>query len=208
MIDQDQQAELNQALELFHFAFRSFTRHPDQILAERGLQRVHHRILYFVGRNPQLSVNGLLRILGVSKQALNGPLRRLQELGLVSAVQAEQDRRSKQLSLTAEGEALEDQLSGCQRALMAQVFAQLGPDAEQHWRAIMATLAQWRWPEVTQSPFAADQVGGLNPAAPQSASDSNSALPTPHSGQRQSGGTASQGVPGGSPSSGTPLASS
>ena len=92
----------------------------------------------------------------MSKQALNGPLRRLQQLGLVSAVQDEQDRRSKQLSLTAEGQALEDELSGCQRALMAAVFAQLGPDAERHWRAIMAAISQWQWPE--QSPTGLPQA--------------------------------------------------
>ena len=68
MIDQNNQAILNEALELFHFAFRAFTSGPDAILAEQGLQRVHHRILYFVGRNPAISVNALLRILGVSKQ--------------------------------------------------------------------------------------------------------------------------------------------
>ncbi len=152
MLDQNQQPELNQALELFHFAFRSFTQHPDQILAARGLQRVHHRILYFLGRNPRLSVNGLLRILGVSKQALNGPLRRLQQLGLVVAVQDPQDRRSKQLSLSPAGQMLEDQLSGCQRTLMAQVFAQLGPQAEQHWRAIMAAIAEWQWPDTDTPP--------------------------------------------------------
>jgi hypothetical protein len=35
------EAELNQALELFHFAFRAFTAKPDQLLESRGLQRVH-----------------------------------------------------------------------------------------------------------------------------------------------------------------------
>ena len=79
MVDQDRQKELNQALELFHFAFRAFTKEPDVMLERYGLQRVHHRILYFVGRNEGLSVNELLQILCVSKQALNAPLRMLKE---------------------------------------------------------------------------------------------------------------------------------
>lgn len=141
MIDQNNQAALNEALELFHFAFRAFTTGPDAILAEQGLQRVHHRILYFVGRNPAISVNALLRILGVSKQALNGPLRTLQESGLIAATQDQQDRRVKRLTLSPTGIELESRLSESQRCLMAGVFAQAGGQAEQQWRGIMAQLA-------------------------------------------------------------------
>lgn len=141
MIDQNNQAALNEALELFHFAFRAFTTGPDAILAEHGLQRVHHRILYFVGRNPALSVNALLRILGVSKQALNGPLRTLQESGLIAAMQDQHDRRIKRLTLSQSGMELESRLSESQRQLMAGVFQQAGVQAEQQWRAIMAQLA-------------------------------------------------------------------
>lgn len=141
MIDQNNQAALNEALELFHFAFRAFTTGPDAILAEHGLQRVHHRILYFVGRNPALSVNALLRILGVSKQALNGPLRTLQESGLILATQDQHDRRIKRLTLSQSGMELESRLSESQRQLMAGVFQQAGVQAEQQWRTIMSQLA-------------------------------------------------------------------
>ena len=108
MLDQKSpanQSELDQALALFHFAFRAFTTGPDKILGEYGLQRVHHRILYFVGRNPAISVNALLRILGVSKQALNGPLRTLIEGGLIHTEQDSADRRIKRLSLSTRGAA-------------------------------------------------------------------------------------------------------
>ncbi|MGL4205881.1 MAG: MarR family winged helix-turn-helix transcriptional regulator [Aeromonadaceae bacterium] len=134
--------KLDEALELFHFAFRAFTAGPDAILAEYGLQRVHHRILYFVGRHPAISVNALLRILGVSKQALNGPLRVLQEKGLIEANQDQQDRRIKRLSLSSRGQALEDELSNSQRHLMASVFANSGEQAETQWRTIMQQIAE------------------------------------------------------------------
>ena len=78
MVDQTRQDELRHAIELLFFGYRAFTDRPDRILERRGLGRVHHRILYFVGRNPQVSVKGLLEILAVSKQALSAPLRRLQ----------------------------------------------------------------------------------------------------------------------------------
>ncbi len=145
MVDQNNQNSLNAALELFHFAFRAFTSGPDAILAEQGLQRVHHRILYFVGRNPALSVNALLKILGVSKQALNGPLRVLKELDLIDANTDEFDKRIKRLTLSEQGQALENRLSQSQRELMTQVFADAGSEAEQHWRAIMQKLAETRF---------------------------------------------------------------
>jgi len=132
--------ELNQALELFHFAFRAFTAKPDQLLEVRGLQRVHHRILYFVGRNPGIRVSGLLATLGVSKQALHAPLRQLQAMNLVQDAPDAIDKRGKCLTLTLEGVKLEAALSGAQRKLMAQVFGEAGVDSEAAWRAVMGQL--------------------------------------------------------------------
>ncbi len=60
--------ELNRALEAMHFGFRAMTYKPDQRLAELDLTRIHHRILYFVARNPGFSVNDLLGVMRVSKQ--------------------------------------------------------------------------------------------------------------------------------------------
>ncbi|MDP2183704.1 MAG: helix-turn-helix domain-containing protein [Actinomycetota bacterium] len=140
-MDTSREGQLNEALELFFFAYREFTAHPDEVLAERGLQRVHHRILYFVGRNPGLAVNQLLATLGVSKQALNAPLRRLTELGLVESTVGATDRRVRELRLTKEGARLERNLSGSQRERMAVVFGKAGPEAEAAWRAIMGEVA-------------------------------------------------------------------
>jgi DNA-binding MarR family transcriptional regulator len=142
MVDPDRDDELNQALELFHFGFRAFTEKPDRILEAKGLARVHHRILYFVGRNPDLTVSELLAILGVTKQALNAPLRQLQEMHLVDSRAAEGDRRQRLLRLTSQGERLERALSGSQRKKLAQVFEALGPAAERAWRAVMAKVAE------------------------------------------------------------------
>jgi DNA-binding MarR family transcriptional regulator len=137
MVDPSRQTELNEAIELLFFGYREFTAHPDEVLLERGLARVHHRVLYFVGRNPGISVNRLFAILGVSKQALHAPLKRLLDLGLVESCISTQDRRQRQLSLTAEGALLEQELSGSQREQLAGVFAQLGPEQEAAWREVM-----------------------------------------------------------------------
>ncbi len=133
---------LRLAIEQFYFGYRAFTAPPDRILDQRGLGRVHHRILYFVGRNPQISVNTLLTLLSVSKQALNAPLRQLIEMNLVAMDTAEHDRRVRQLSLTASGSKLEAQLTGTQMKQLQAVFEQVGADAETGWHQVMCCLAE------------------------------------------------------------------
>lgn len=134
-------ARLNSALELLFYGYRAFTALPDEILAERKLARVHHRILYFVARDSGLSVNKLLSKLCVSKQALNAPLRQLQERGLVISTTSEQDRRVKCLMLTEEGAALEALLSASQHKLLSTIFTMCGQEAETGWRMVMTALA-------------------------------------------------------------------
>jgi len=142
MVDQKNPLELEESIELFFFAYRAFTSRPDRMLEQRGLSRVHHRILHFVGRNPQIAINALLGILGVSKQALNAPLRQLIEMKLVAVDVAEHDRRVKQLSLTAEGKQLESQLTGTQMKHLAATFDAVGPAAADAWRAVMRAIPE------------------------------------------------------------------
>ena len=133
---------LNQALEALHFGFRAITAHPDQRLQALGYSRVHHRVLYFVGRNPGCSINELLGIMRVSKQYLHRPLRQLVEDGYIEAVRDPHDRRVKRLHLTRKGQRLEERLTGEQRAQLAAVFAEAGPRAEAGWRRVMALLGR------------------------------------------------------------------
>jgi len=138
----DREAELNRALEAMYYAFRAFIAKPDERLGELSLARVHHRILYFIGRNPGCSVSELLQKLKATKQYINQPLRRLTEEGYVAAVADENDRRIKRLSLTPKGAVLESELSGGQRSQFERVFSEAGPDAEAGWREIMGLLAK------------------------------------------------------------------
>jgi DNA-binding MarR family transcriptional regulator len=101
---------------------------------------VHHRLLYFIGRNPGIAVNALREILGVSKQAMNAPLRQLTVLNLVAAKSASYDRRVKELSLTADGVTLERQLTHTQMKQLETVFAAQGEQAATGWRAVMRAL--------------------------------------------------------------------
>lgn len=142
MIDLNKRSEYLRSIELFYFAYRSFTSRPDEILEEMGLGRVHHRILYFIGRNPGTPVHGLLKILGVTKQALNGPIRQLIGMELVTAQTATYDRRIKLLTLTDAGSKLEFQLTGTQIENLARTFESVGPEAETGWRKVMEALSK------------------------------------------------------------------
>jgi DNA-binding MarR family transcriptional regulator len=142
MGDQTRTDELNQALELLHFGYRKVIERPDALLEEHGLSRVHHRVLYFLGRNPGVSVGELLTILDVSKQALNKPLRELVQGGWIETSSPPGNRRVKQLRLSERGAALEEALSGDQRRRFARVFTAVGREAEVSWREVMRRLAR------------------------------------------------------------------
>lgn len=143
MLDLDNPApsdDLHAAIEQFYFAYRGFTDRPDRILERRGLGRVHHRILYFIGRRPDVSVRGLLDLLAVSKQALNAPLRQLMEMGLVGAEASTQDRRVKRLALTPAGRKLEAELTEAQTRHLRAAFDRAGTEAQRGWSAVMGEL--------------------------------------------------------------------
>ena len=140
MIDLNRQADLRHAIEQFYFAYRAFTDRADKVLEQKGLGRVHHRILYFVAYNPDVTVNKLLAILGVSKQALIAPLRQLIEMKLIAVKIAEHDKRVKQLSLTDAGQKLENQLTSLQMQHLDTAFTAAGTAAEDGWIKVMTAL--------------------------------------------------------------------
>ena len=133
---------LNACLELLHFGFRNITEGPDRMLAQRGLARAHHRILYFIGRAGEISMSELLAILGISRQALHRPMKQLREQGLIAARPEPSDKRNLILSLTEEGRAFERALTEPQREMFARARAEAGDAALTGWRAIMEVLAR------------------------------------------------------------------
>lgn len=136
----NRQDELNLALESMHFGFRAMIHKPDQRLEQLGLARVHHRLLYFIARQPGCSVNELLARMQVTKQYLNQPLRLMIDKGYIRQQTDHDDRRVRRLDLTAKGRKLEFELSEVQRRRFAEIFEQVGPAAERHWREVMTLL--------------------------------------------------------------------
>ena len=132
--------QLRQGIELMFFAYRDFTSDPDQILAERGYGRAHHRAIHFIKRREGISIAGLLDILQVTKQSLNRVLRQLIDDGLVTATPGTDDRRKRLLKLSPEGLELERALSEPQRARLRQAFAEAGPEAVAGYRRVLERI--------------------------------------------------------------------
>lgn len=142
MVDLITDDESFEAIELLYRSYRSFTDRADRLLDKRGLNRAHHRILYFVARNKNGSVATLLEALAITKQALNVPLRQLVSMGLVDSQRSSTDARVKILGLTVSGKRLEARLTHMQAELLNDVFTVTGPQAEDGWRQVMRVLSQ------------------------------------------------------------------
>jgi DNA-binding MarR family transcriptional regulator len=121
--------ELRRGVELLYFAYRDFTRDPDEILAESRFGRAHHRVLYFVGRNPGTTVSGLLSLLRITKQSLSRVLGQLVEEGYINQEAGLEDRRQRLLHLTDKGKAFEKELFASQRDRVAEAYKRAGPEA-------------------------------------------------------------------------------
>lgn len=121
--------ELRRGIELLYFAYRDFTRDPDEILANSQFGRAHHRVLYFVGRNPGTTVSGLLGLLRITKQSLSRVLGQLVEDGFIEQKTGTEDRRQRLLFLTDKGSEFEKKLFETQRNRVADAYRKAGPEA-------------------------------------------------------------------------------
>jgi len=129
--------ELRQAIELLFFAYRDFTSEADAMLAKHKFGRAHHRVIYFVGRHPMISVSELLLILKITKQSLSRVLSQLVHDGFIVQHQGTEDRRQRLLKLTEKGVEIERQLTEAQRQRIAGAFREAGADAVQGFRAVL-----------------------------------------------------------------------
>ena len=129
--------ELRQSIELIFYAYRDFTAEPDAILAEYGFGRAHHRVIYFVGRNPGINVSELLFILRVTKQSLSRVLSQLVKENFIMQRQGSRDRRQRLLELSEKGEDLERRLTQTQREIVARAYLAAGEEAVKGYHAVL-----------------------------------------------------------------------
>jgi DNA-binding MarR family transcriptional regulator len=133
-------AEMRLAQDLLFFAYRDFTNVADQVLEELQLGRAHHRALHFIGRNPGITVSGLLAILRITKQSLARVLNALVDDGYVAQAAGFEDRRLRLLTLTDKGRALEQRLFDVQRDKIATAYRTAGPLGVQGFRTVMRAM--------------------------------------------------------------------
>ncbi|HLI13074.1 MAG TPA: MarR family transcriptional regulator [Alphaproteobacteria bacterium] len=136
--------ELRRGMELLFFAFRDFAAEPDGLLAKHNFGRAHHRVIYFVGRYPGISVTELLNILRITKQSLSRVLGQLVREGIVVQRPGPTDRRQRRLELTAKGAELERALTARQRERFARAFRQAGAEAVEGFRQVLFQLINER----------------------------------------------------------------
>jgi DNA-binding MarR family transcriptional regulator len=135
--------EVRRGVELLYFGYTRLTRSIDEGLAAQGFGRAHHRALYFIARQPDLTVSDLLKLLAITKQSLGRVLNDLSERGLVETRAGAVDRRQKLLRLTAEGLAFETQLFEALRNGVAAAYAAAGQESVTgFWRVLEGLIPE------------------------------------------------------------------
>ena len=132
--------DMRQAIELLFFAYRDFTGEADAILRDYDFGRAHHRVIYFVGRNPEITVTQLLAILKITKQSLARVLGQLLYEGFVDQKTDTADRRRRLHVLTQKGAELDLRLTTRQSHRIAAAYAMSGPQAIEGFRQVLRSI--------------------------------------------------------------------
>lgn len=134
------ETEIRRGVELLYFGNSHLTRAIDQGLAAKGLGRAHHRALYFIARQPNLTVSQLLGLLAITKQSLGRVINELTERGLIEMRPGDKDRRQRLLRLTPEGKAFESELFEALRERLSAAYASAGQGAVGGFWAVLEGL--------------------------------------------------------------------
>jgi DNA-binding MarR family transcriptional regulator len=135
--------EVRRGVELLYFGYTRLTQTVDDMLSAHGLGRAHHRALYFIARQPNLTVSALLRILKITKQSLGRVLNDLADHEFLETRTGETDRRQKLLRLTAKGDALEAQLFDALKRGLSHAYASAGQESVTgFWRVLEGLIPE------------------------------------------------------------------
>ncbi len=120
---------MRRGIEFLFFAHGSLWRAVDARLAENELGRAHYRALYFIARQPGLTISDLLALLGITKQSLGRVIKDLEARAMLATRPGNRDRRQKELRLTEEGRAIEAAVFALMRDAMSRAYTQAGQAA-------------------------------------------------------------------------------
>ncbi|EUJ31272.1 MarR family transcriptional regulator [Listeria floridensis FSL S10-1187] len=140
----DSEKQLHQQIALFYLACKTFSDTTDTLITTHGLSRLHHRILFFTARIPGVTTGELIKLLEISKQALQKPLQDLKEKGLLHIGMSEQDRRKRTLFLTSAGLRLISELDSVQRKQLGDALKNAGDPKGKIFSAVLKEFAKNR----------------------------------------------------------------
>lgn len=146
------EAEVRRGIEFLFFAHASLWRSIDARLAEQALGRAHYRALYFIARQPGLTISDLLALLGITKQSLGRVVKELEARAMVTTRPGGRDRRAKELRLTEEGRATEAAIFDLLRDAMSRAYTHAGQQA---------VTGFWQVSEALLPPRERERIGKL-----------------------------------------------
>jgi DNA-binding MarR family transcriptional regulator len=123
------ESEVRRGMELIYFGHQQLIKSADSMLIEHDLGRAHHRVLYFVARQPDLTVTQLLSLLSITKQSLGRVLTELTDRGLIEMRSGDRDRRQRLLRLSETGRKLESEVFEQVRNQLADAYKMAGQNA-------------------------------------------------------------------------------
>ncbi|PZQ76824.1 MAG: MarR family transcriptional regulator [Variovorax paradoxus] len=133
--------QIDDAILAFHEAYQAVIAGADARLAEHGLGRSHHKVLYHAARHPRCSVTEVREFVGVTRQAMQRPINDLHRLGLIEMVAMPGNRRVHQLVLTEAGAALEGEVTALLRKRFASAFQGITTANVDQWMSVMKAFA-------------------------------------------------------------------
>ncbi|PTE92965.1 MarR family transcriptional regulator [Staphylococcus equorum] len=125
---------------LFYFAYKTFINTADEIIEAYGLNRQHHRFLFFIEKVPGITIKDLLKSLEISKQGSHATLKKLKDEAYITEQPTETDKRIKALYPTEKGTKLVQELNKAQNDLFQDIQKKVG----NNWYAIMEEFASYR----------------------------------------------------------------
>lgn len=121
--------EVRRGIEYLFFSHAALWRSIDAQLAEKDIGRAHYRAIYFIARQPGITISDMLALLGITKQSLGRVIKELETRDMLVTRPGNRDRRQKELRLTETGLALESSIFTLLRDAMSQAYSQAGQQA-------------------------------------------------------------------------------
>ena len=133
--------EIRKIIELMFFSYRDFTSGPDKVLEKIRFGRAHHRVIYFVGKQENLTIKELLSILKITKQSLSRVLNQLVKEKYI-ILNIGEDKRTKKLSLSKKGQELEKKLTNIQITKIYNIIKKYSEDDINGFKKILYSMIE------------------------------------------------------------------